>query len=201
MKCLVVIAHPLHDSLCKQLSAQVENKLKQQHHEVMREDLYAQQFDPVLSVPERASYYAGQYDASNITEQVNRLQRAEALILLFPTWWFGFPAILKGWFDRVWGPGIAYDHASDYGPIKPRLQNLQKVLVITTLGSPWWVDRLVMWQPVKRIIKLALLGACAKQARLQFLSLYNSENLDAQRINAFKYKIEKALDSWGDGNT
>ena len=80
-------------------------------------------------------------------------------MLLFPTWWFGFPAMLKGWFDRVWGPGIAYDHASDLGPIKPRLNNLKKVLVVTTLGSPWWVDRLVMWQPVKRVMKMALLDS------------------------------------------
>jgi len=44
--------------------------------------------------------------------QIDRLMSAEALVLVFPTWWFGFPAILKGWFDRVWAPGIAYDHAT-----------------------------------------------------------------------------------------
>jgi NAD(P)H dehydrogenase (quinone) len=165
-------------------------------HEVILDDLYTEQFDPVLTAQERASYYAENYDLSNITEQVKRLQLAEALVLLFPTWWFGFPAILKGWFDRVWGPGIAYDHASDFGPIKPRLVNLKKVLVITTLGSPWWVDRLVMWQPVKRIIKIALLGACVKKSKLQFLSLYNSEKLDEQRIKVFMNRIDKALKSW-----
>lgn len=196
MKCLIVSAHPLSNSLCKQLSVLVENRLKQMGHQVMLEDLYAEQFDPVLTVQERASYYADNYDYSKLTEQVNRLQQAEAIVVLFPTWWFGFPAILKGWFDRVWGPGIAYDHASNFGPIKPRLENLKKVLVITTLGSPWWVDRLVMWQPVKRIMKIALLGACANQSKLQFLSLYNSEKLDEQRVNAFKNKIERALNNW-----
>lgn len=122
-------------------------------HEVTVEDLYAEKFEPALTVVERESYYSGSYESSNVAEQSGRLQEAQALILLFPTWWFGFPAMLKGWFDRVWGPGIAYDHASDFGPIKPRLDNLRKVLVVTTLGSPWWVDRLVMWQPVKRIMK------------------------------------------------
>ena len=85
--------------------------------------------------------------------QVSRLKEAEALVLLFPNWWFGFPAMLKGWFDRVWGPGIAYDHASDFGPIIPRLDNLKRVLAITTMEAPRWVDRLVMWQPVKRILE------------------------------------------------
>jgi len=196
MKCLIVTTHPLNDSLCKLLSRHVEKKLTQVGHEVTVEDLYAEDFDPVLTELERRSYYGESYDSSNIAEQVSRLQEAEALVLLFPTWWFGFPAMLKGWFDRVWGPGIAYDHASDFGPIKPRLENLKKVLVVTTLGSPWWVDHLVMWQPVKRIMKIALLSACTKKSKLQFLSLYNSEKLDDKKIVAFKNKIEKSLVAW-----
>ncbi len=196
MKCLIVTTHPLNNSLCKLLGQHVENKLTEIGHEVIIEDLYAENFEPALTALERKSYYGDSYDSSNITEQVSRLQDAEALVLLFPTWWFGFPAMLKGWFDRVWGPGIAYDHASDFGPIKPRLDNLRKVLVVTTLGAPWWVDRLVMWQPVKRIMKLALLGACTKKSKLQFLSLYNSEKLNEKRIAAFKNKIEKAIATW-----
>jgi NAD(P)H dehydrogenase (quinone) len=196
MKCLIVTTHPLDNSLCKQLGKYVENKLTEIGHKVTIEDLYAENFEPALTVIERKSYYGDNYDSSDITGQVLRLQDAEALVLLFPTWWFGFPAILKGWFDRVWGPGIAYDHASDYGPIKPRLDNLRKVLVVTTLGSPWWVDRLILWQPVKRIMKLALLGACAKKSKLQFLTLYNSENLNEKRIATFKRRIKKSLETW-----
>ena len=196
MKCLVVTTHPLNDSLCKLLAKNVVIKLEQMGHEVTIEDLYAEKFDPVLTAIERESYYGGSYESSNVAAQVSRLKEAEALVLLFPTWWFGFPAMLKGWFDRVWGPGIAYDHASDFGPIKPRLDNLRKVLVVTTLGAPWWVDRLVMWQPVKRIMKIALLGACTHKSKLQFLTLYKSEKLGNQRIQVFKNKIEKALGAW-----
>ena len=196
MKCLIVTTHPLNDSLCKLLGKHVENKLIQMGHEVTIEDLYAESFEPALTASERKSYYGENYDSSSMTEQVSRLQDAEALVLLFPTWWFGFPAMLKGWFDRVWVPGIAYDHATDFGPIKPRLVNLKKVLVVTTLGSPWWVDHLVLWQPVKRVMKIALLGACTKKSKLQFLSLYNSEKLNEQKIIVFKNKIEKALEAW-----
>lgn len=196
MKCLVVTTHPLTNSLCKLLTEQVVNKLNAMGHEVVIEDLYAQNFEPVLTVAERESYYCGTYETSNIAEQVGRLQETEALVLLFPTWWFGFPAMLKGWFDRIWGPGIAYDHASDLGPIKPRLNKLRKVLVVTTLGSPWWVDHLLMWQPVKRIIRVALLGTCARNSKLKFLSLYNSEKLNEQVISKFTKKIEHALNSW-----
>lgn len=196
MKCLVVTTHPLSNSLCKHLTGLVVEKLNALNNEVIIEDLYAKKFAPALTEIERRSYYSDSYDYSKIAEHVHRLREAEALVLLFPTWWFSFPAMLKGWFDRVWGPGIAYDHASDYGPIKPRLDNLRKVLVITTLGAPWWVDLLLMRQPVKKVIKVALLGTCAKNSKLKFLSLYNSEDLNDQKTAKFSKKVEQVLDDW-----
>lgn len=195
MKCLVVTAHPLMNSLSSFLTDTVVHKLRSMGHEVYIEDLYAQNFDPLLSKDERESYYGSSYDSSHVEGQVKRLQESEALVLIFPTWWFGFPAILKGWFDRVWGPGIAFDHTEDFGPIKPRLENLKKVLVITTLGAPWWVDRLLLRQPVKRILKLAILGTCAGKSKLKFLSLYKCEKQTEQEISRFCKKIERALKS------
>lgn len=196
MKCLVVKAHPIPDSLCSHLSTLVVQKLLADGHEVVIEDLYLNGFDPVLRPEERASYYTPSYDASKLVDQTKRLQEAEGLVLLFPTWWFGFPAVLKGWFDRVWGPGIAYDHAKDFGPIKPRLDHLKKVLAVTSLGAAWWVDYLVLRRPVKRVLKLALLGACAPGCRLKFLSLYNSEKLTKVRVDHFASKVEKELTRW-----
>ena len=196
MKCLVVTTHPLTNSLCKQLSEKVVGQLTLMGHEVVIEDIYAQEFAPALTAMERETYYQGTYNSSGVAEMVERLQSAEALVLLFPTWWFGFPASLKGWFDRVWGPGIAYDHATDFGPIKARLNNLKKVLVVTTLGAPWWVDYLIMWRPVKRVVKVALLGTCAKKSSLKFLSLYNSEKLTEAAISRFSNRIEGALKGW-----
>lgn len=103
MKCLVVTTHPLSESLCKHLAEHAVRRLKAMQHDVVVEDLYAEKFDPVLTEGERESYYSVSYDASKIAGEVKRLQEAEALVLLFPTWWFSFPAMLKGWFDRVWG--------------------------------------------------------------------------------------------------
>lgn len=196
MKCLVVTAHPLSNSLCRLLTEHVVNQLTKMGHKVTLEDLYAENFNPVLTVAERKTYYSGAYDSSTVLKEVERLKAAEGMVLVFPTWWFGFPAILKGWFDRVWGPGIAYDHASDFGPITPRLSDLKKVLAITTLGAPWWVDRLMMWQPVKRVIKNALLGACARNSSLQYVSLYKSEEVNHKIITKFQHKIDRTLKNW-----
>ena len=95
MKCLVVVAHPLSDSLCAYLAGHVSARLDKMGHEVLAENLYETGFDPLLSGKERASYYSGAYDASGVSGQVSRLQEAEALVLVYPTWWFGFPAMLK----------------------------------------------------------------------------------------------------------
>jgi putative NADPH-quinone reductase len=145
---------------------------------------------------ERQSYYAPAFDGAAVQSEVAQLLDAEALVLVFPTWWFGFPAILKGWFDRVWAPGVAYDHASDLGPIRPRLHRLRHALAVTSLGSPWWVDRLVLRQPVRRVLKTALLGTCAPACRFEMLSLYQAERLSPAAVERFCARITRTLASW-----
>lgn len=196
MKCLVVIAHPVSGSLCHAMAHASIEALSAAGHDVEVEDLYQTEFSPPLTVSERQTYYCPPFDSSAIQSQIERLLSADALVLVFPTWWFGFPAMLKGWFDRVWAPGIAYDHANDLGPIKPRLHNLRKTLAITSLGSPWWVDRLVLWQPVKRILKIALLGTCAPSCKFEMLSLYKAERLTSSQLQVFCSRIQKAISKW-----
>ncbi|MGC3963527.1 MAG: NAD(P)H-dependent oxidoreductase [Rhodocyclaceae bacterium] len=130
MKCLVVIAHPLSDSLCHTLARTAAEALRSQGHEVQIEDLYETEFSPSLTANERRSYYGASFDDADIKPRIAQLTDAEAIVLVFPTWWFGFPAILKGWFDRVWAPGVAYDHASNLGLIKPRLGKLRRMLAV-----------------------------------------------------------------------
>jgi putative NADPH-quinone reductase len=196
MKCLLVIAHLLPDSLCAHLAKRAEAALRAGGHEVTREDLYANGFDPALSADERRAYYAPDYPTTAVAEQVARLRAAEAMVLVFPTWWFAFPAMLKGWFDRVWAPGVAYDHAADLGAIRPRLDNLRRVLAVTTLGAPGWVDWLVMRRPVRRVLKTAILGTCAPRARFEMLSLYRAEKVSARDVEAFATNLERTLNAW-----
>ncbi|PKR88260.1 NAD(P)H dehydrogenase [Pleomorphomonas diazotrophica] len=195
MKCLVVVAHPLPDSLCRSLARFATERLEAAGHQVTVEDLYGSGFDAALTEAERRSYYAAAFDASAVADEAARLTEAEALVLVFPTWWYGFPAILKGWFDRVWAPGIAFDHGADFGPIKPRL-GLRHVLAITTLGSPWWIDTLVLWQPVRRILRIAILGACARGVRFNMLSLHSAEKPARERVARLETRIASILDRW-----
>lgn len=198
MNVLIVTSHPMAKSLCSTFTEQIRSKLAEMGHDVVSENLYENEFNPVLSSVERKTYYEKKYDTSAVEQEIQRLVEAEALVLVFPTWWFGFPAILKGWFDRVWAPTVAYDHADDFGPIKPGLTQLKKAMVVTTLGAPWWVDFFILRRPLKRIIKHALLGACARKCKLTYISFYKCEKIDDDRMQSFLKKINAAVDQWLD---
>ena len=170
--------------------------LQARGHDVTVEDLYAQNFEAAMSPEERASYYAGSYSTQSVATHVEHLLSAEAIVFVFPTWWFGFPAILKGWFDRVWSPGVAYDHSKGFGPIKARLHNLREILAVTTLGAAWWVDWLILRQPVKKILKIAILGTCAPKCRFQMVSMYKCESLTTAQVEHFWSRIKRALSKW-----
>lgn len=180
MKCLVVIAHPRQESLCHSLAAKAIEKLRAAGHEVLVQDIYGNES-------------TGTAASGKLT---SNLLAAEGIVLCFPTWWYGFPAVLKDWFDRVWGPGVAFDPADQHKPVKPRLRNLREVLAVTTLGSTWWVDSLVMRQPVKRILKNAILRTCAPTSRFAMLSLYKCQGLNEFQVERFASRIENVLGNW-----
>ena len=102
MQTLVVVAHPVKASLCQSLATFVVQSLQDSGVLCDVIDLYQDEFDTELSQKERETYYSG-YECQANNSYVEKLAKCENLVLIFPTWWFGFPAILKGWFDRVWG--------------------------------------------------------------------------------------------------
>jgi len=183
-RCLLVFAHPLADSLNARLAATVEAQAQAAGWEVARRDLYAEGFDPRLTPDERTGFYAT--PPATLAAEKAELAAAEVLILVFPTWWFGFPAILKGWFDRVWAPGTAYDHSPGFGPMLPRLQNLREVLAVTTMGAPGWIDWLVLRRPVRRILRLAIVKPCAPKARVTWRALYKAEAVANDQLARFE---------------
>lgn len=190
MRCLIVVVHPLRQSLCQSLAAIAQETLTEAGHEVDVADLYAETFSPVMTAEERIAHNAV---PDNSGPEARRLASAEALVLVFPTWWYGFPAVLKGWFDRVWLPGLAFDIAPKTHALVPRLTGLRHIIAITTLGSPRWVDWFVLRQPVKRILKYALAGACAPQARFRYLAMHSADTVSPARFEDFAARIRRSL--------
>jgi NAD(P)H dehydrogenase (quinone) len=193
MKCLLVVCHPLKDSLNAALAETVARALRQAGHELCIRDLYEQGFQPALTANELQSFRRGPPSAAAAAAETDELQAAEVLVLVFPTWWFSLPAMLKGWFDRVWAPGIAYDLAPDAGVLHPRLHSLKRTIAITTLGSPWWVDWFVLRRPVKRILKRSILGPCAPRSKLDFLSFYGCDKLTERQGETMKQRVSAAI--------
>ena len=117
MRILIVYAHPRADSLAAALRDATKSALEARGHEVELRDLYAEGFQPAMSAEERGRHHDVPRNLDGIEDHVASLQRAEALVLVHPTWWYGMPAMLKGWFDRIWVPGVAFRLGD--GPIEP----------------------------------------------------------------------------------
>lgn len=193
MRCLVVHAHPLGQSLTRHFCDAARDELTACGHAVDFLDLYAIDFDPRLTARERATHHAAEPDHGAVLEHTSLLAAAEVVVLVFPTWWFGLPAILKGWIDRVFAPGVGFAHGENFGPIKPLLVNLRHAVAITTLGSPWWIELFVMRRPVRNQLKNAVFRACAPRAGFTYLPFHSSETANPQRVGAFVGKIRSAL--------
>lgn len=187
MKIRLILAHPLQDSLNARLAGHVGAQLRAMGHDLAVTDLYAEGFAPALTASERARYYGAPF------EDRAGLAGVEGLVLVFPTWWFGLPAILKGWIDRSFLPGVAYDHAPGGGAMVPRLTNLTRVMAITTLGASWWYDRVIARQPVHKALKRGVIRPVAPRARFAMAAFHKAETATEPRIAGFESRLSRRL--------
>src|SRR5207342_1347434 len=93
-------------------------------HTVTDLDLYGEGFNPVMRREERAKYSDAPLYYQSVKRYADQLAQAEAIVAVYPTWWYGLPAMLKGYFDRVWAPGIAFDIGVDGAFQTDRLNNI-----------------------------------------------------------------------------
>ena len=107
-RALVLFAHPCPESFSASLHKTVIETLTKRGWEVDDCDLNAEGFSPVLTKAERRGYHEVGPNLEPVKDYVERVRRAEALVLVFPVWNFGYPAILKGFFDRVFLPGVSF---------------------------------------------------------------------------------------------
>jgi len=190
MRFLVVYAHPVEESFQSALHRQVVKTLTEAGHEVDDCDLYAEGFQPVLSREERRAYHDAGANRGFVPGEIGRLLRCQGLVLVFPAWWFGMPAILKGWFDRVWLPGVAFDLAD--GRTHPLLHHIVRFSVVTTYGSPWWVIKL-MGDPSRRVLMGGMRRLLSRSARVLWLAKYNMDFADEAACNRFLKRVEQRM--------
>lgn len=132
MKSLIVFAHPNPKSFNYALVAAVEKVLRARGDEVRTRDLYKANFNPILDSQQLAEVQQGCVPSDVALEQ-EQVSWADNLIFIYPLWWFDRPAVLKGWFDRVFTNGFAF--AYEDGQLRGQLGSKRVMLVITTGGN------------------------------------------------------------------
>jgi putative NADPH-quinone reductase len=193
MKILVLYAHPVETSFNAALHRTIVERLIAAGHVVDDLDLYAEDFDPRLTRAERLAYHdpRGPHDA--VDPYVCRLLAAEALVLTFPVWNYGFPAILKGFFDRVFLPGVSFRMVD--GKATPSLHNIRKVAAVTTYGGSWFRAAL-MGNPPKKLIHRMLRLTVKPGAPVSYLAHY-SMNLSTQESREkFMARVAAKMDAF-----
>ncbi|MFZ4719591.1 MAG: NAD(P)H-dependent oxidoreductase [Ilumatobacteraceae bacterium] len=192
MKVHVVHCHPRPDSLSSAALARVLAGLHAAGHEVRVLDLYADGFVPELSSWERVHHLDDPATKPDIARYAADLQWCEALVLVYPTWFSGQPGMLKGWIDRVWVRGVAYDLPEGANTIRPLLRGLRRIVVVTTHGSPKWVN-VLQGEGGKRVAFRALRVLCSRRTRTTWLALYGLDHADLQQRTAFLHRVERAM--------
>lgn len=144
MRALVVYCHPKEGSFNAAIRDLVLAKLRAAGAEVRLRDLYAEVFQPVLTGPEWTGYLDCPANRVPVQDHCADVEWCDTLIFVYPTWWYGLPAMLKGWLDRVLLPDVAFKMPAREGEtIKPGLQHIGRLGVFTTCGASWWLTTLV----------------------------------------------------------
>ncbi|QND63448.1 NAD(P)H-dependent oxidoreductase [Mesorhizobium loti] len=195
MKVNVIYAHPLTDSYHASLHKRVVRTLRARGDEVIDFDLHQMNFNPVMQAEERRGHFDPSLVPAELQIYIDALRWAEACVLCFPTWWSGMPAILKGYFDRVWRLGVAYDLPADGGTIKPALLNIRRMGVVTTCGSPWYTE-IYMQNPSKKVLLRGLKTMCGRSIKHLYLTGYSIEGISSERREMFARHVERKFEKF-----
>ena len=113
-------------------------------------------------------------------------------MLVYPAWWYGLPAMLKGYFDRVWLPGVAFDVTPDGKVATDRLRHLRHILVVTTYGGSWWLVRVALGDPARKLIGRAVRALCARRCKVRWCVHYNMDSAKPAQLSRFLQRIRRA---------
>jgi putative NADPH-quinone reductase len=114
-------------------------------------------------------------------------------VFVFPTWYYGPPAILKGWLERVWLPGVTFFPATQKGMVTAScIRHVKRLVVITTCGSPaWWM--FVMGNPCKRLFMRGLRILLNVRCKSTWMQLHDMNVVSPAKCNRFLANVERRM--------
>ena len=188
-RALVLFAHPCPESFSASLHKTVVDTLSGRGWEVDDCDLNAEGFNPVLTESERRGYHEVGPNLAPVASYVERLRAAQALVLVFPVWNFGYPAILKGFFDRVFLPGVSF--RLEDGKVRPNLTHIRKLAAVTTYGGTR-MRALLAGDPPRHVVKRAVWHV-TRPDTLRYLALYDMNRATDTQRSAFQRRVEQEM--------
>jgi putative NADPH-quinone reductase len=192
MRVHVVHAHPVETSYNRALFNTVVEALGARGHEVDGLDLYEEAFPAVLTREERLDY---EDVPANLTPAVKpyveRLRAADAIVFVHPVWNYGYPAILKGYFDRVFLPGVSF--VLEDGTVRPNLTNIRRAAFVTSYGGDRW-RTLLMGDPPRRLARRW--GWATFRTLPRYLALYSMDKNREPELRGFLEKVRREFSGW-----
>ncbi len=191
-RALVLFAHPCSESFSAALYEKVTTSLSSSGWDVDNCDLNAEGFWPVLSEAERHGYHQEPTNIGSVVEYVERLQAADALVMVFPVWNFGYPAILKGFLDRVFLPGVSFKLVD--GKVKPNLTHIKRLAAVTTYGGTR-MRAMLVGDPPRKCVTRAVWHVC-RPMKMRYLALYDMNRASAARREVFVRKVGQEMEAF-----
>ena len=189
-RALVLYAHPCPESFNSAVHETVVDTLAGRGWEVDDCDLNAEGFMPILTELERRGYHEAPANIGPVQGYVERLRAAEALVMVFPVWNFGYPAILKGFLDRVFLPGVSFRLTGD-GKVAPALTHIRRLAACTTYGGTR-LRAMLVGDPPRKCVTRAVWHVCRPE-RTRYVALYDMNNNGPDRLKAHLARVRREM--------
>jgi NAD(P)H dehydrogenase (quinone) len=183
MHALIVLAHPKPGSFSHRVARHVAQGIGQAGHSFDIADLAAEGFDPRFTEHDHAAHLQRIPPSLDVVREQRRIDRADALVLVYPVYWWSFPALLKGWIDRVFSNGWAYDERADTGLVK-RLGRLPVHLVAIGGASEETYARHGYFQAMKTQIDHGIFDYCGARVVASTFLLAAEGVQEAEQLHA-----------------
>lgn len=210
---LVIHAHPDPDSFSAAVRDRAVAALRRAGGDVELIDLYRPRYEPAMTEQEHRDYYSiGKEHPDPITAaHIDAIQQADTLVFIYPTWWSGLPAVMKGWLDRTLLPDVAFtlsgeEHAgggddepaiegeAPSGTVTPALTNITRIVGITTYGSGR-AEVLLLGDAGRRTITRTVRLVCSRRCRTTWLGLHRLDTATAGERAQFLERVDAKLGS------
>ena len=146
-----------------------------------------------MSAEERTAYH-GESPVLDpqVQDQIDLVRAVDVLVFVYPTWWSGLPALLKGWLERVMVPGVGFRFDERTGKIRPALTNVRHLVGISTYGSPKWYVRAIN-DNGRRTLMRALRISCGLRVSRRWFGMYAIDGAEPRALEEFAARVEREL--------